>query len=143
MRLRGSRLHHLRLVKGCLGSGQTGAGKTYTIIGNCPENNSDFDHYRSSLCGGQRGILPRSLELIFEEQKRKRNSRVTISFYEIYNEKIFDLLVSTMKPLEIRESKNGEISIPGLAAIEVLSVKEVTNYLAEGIKVRMGGGRTG
>jgi hypothetical protein len=48
-----------------------------------------------------------------------------------------------MKPLEIRESKNGEISIPGLAAIEVLSVKEVTNYLAEGIKVRMGGGRTG
>jgi hypothetical protein len=141
VRLRGRRLHHLRLVRGGLGSGQTGAGKTYTIIGNCPENNSEFDHYRSSLCGGQRGILPRSLELIFEEQKRKRNSRVTISFYEIYNEKIFDLLVSTMKPLEIRESK-GEISIPGLAAIEVLSVKEVTNYLAEGIKVPLPAPRT-
>ena len=40
-----------------------------------------------------------------------------------------------MKPLEIREIKSGEISINGLSAIEVISVKEVINYLAEGIKV--------
>lgn len=61
--------------------------------------------------------------MIFEEQRKKRNSRITISFFEIYNEKIFDLLSRDMKPLEIRESKSGEISINGLSAIEVISVK--------------------
>ena len=81
--------------------------------------------------------------MVFEEQRRKRNSRITISFFEIYNEKIFDLLVNGLKPLEIRESKNGEISILGLSAVEVLNMKEVINYLAEGIKVRNIVGRTG
>lgn len=76
--------------------------------------------------------------MIFEEQKKKRNSRITISFFEIYNEKIFDLLSNQMKALEIRESKSGEITIVGLSAIEVLSMKEVINFLAEGIKVAMG-----
>jgi hypothetical protein len=33
------------------------------------------------------------------------------------------LLSIGMKPLEIRESKGGEISINGLSAIEVISVK--------------------
>jgi len=52
--------------------------------------------------------LPRALQRVFEEQAAKRDSRITISFFEIYNEKIFDLLNSAaMKPLEIRESKNG------------------------------------
>ncbi len=40
-----------------------------------------------------------------------------------------------MKPLEIRETKMGELSIPGLAFVEVVGMKEVINYLAEGIKV--------
>lgn len=43
-----------------------------------------------------------------------------------------------MKALEIRESKSGEITIVGLSAIEVLSMKEVINFLAEGIKVGLG-----
>jgi hypothetical protein len=72
---------------------------------------------------------------VFDEQMTKKDSRITISFFEIYNEKIFDLLNSTMKPLEIREAKSGELSIPGLSFVEVVSMKEVINYLAEGIKV--------
>ena len=66
-------------------SGQTGAGKTYTIIGNCPENNSDAEFYKQTLCSLERGILPRALEIIFEEHRKKKNSRITISFFEIYN----------------------------------------------------------
>jgi hypothetical protein len=42
-----------------------------------------------------------------------------------------------MKPLEIREAKSGELSIPGLSFVEVVSMKEVINYLAEGIKVTL------
>jgi hypothetical protein len=50
----------------------------------------------------ERGILPRALDIIFEEHRKKKNSRITISFYEIYNEKIFDLLSGGLTPLEIR-----------------------------------------
>lgn len=46
--------------------------------------------------------MPRALDIIFEEQRKKKNSRITISFYEIYNEKIFDLLSGGLTPLEIR-----------------------------------------
>jgi hypothetical protein len=99
LHLLGHRLNHIRLVPPPLRSGQTGAGKTYTIIGNCPENNSDFDYYKSTLSSNERGILPRALEMIFDEQRKKRNSRITISFFEIYNEKLFDLLAGGMKPL--------------------------------------------
>ena len=54
-------------------------------MGNCPEVDSDFEFYKNSLCSVERGILPRALEVVFEEQRRKRNSRITISFFEIYN----------------------------------------------------------
>ena len=55
--------------------GQTGAGKTYTILG---ENNES-----------QRGILIRSIENIFRLKSDLKS--VAISFYEIYNDKIYDL----------------------------------------------------
>lgn len=98
-------------------SGQTGAGKTYSIIGNCPENNSDTEFYQKTLCSLERGILPRALEIIFDEQKKMKNSRITISFFEIYNEKVFDLLSLGMNSLDVRESKSGEITIVGLTMI--------------------------
>lgn len=33
--------------------------------------------------------------------------RIFVSFFEIYNEKIFDLYNNTMVPLEIRKLKSG------------------------------------
>ena len=62
-------------------SGQTGAGKTYTMVGNCPELNSDAEKYKVSLLTNERGILPRALQRIFDEQTAKRDSRITISFF--------------------------------------------------------------
>ncbi len=50
------------------------------------------------------------------EKKPKNSFRVFISFYEVYNEKIFDLFSSrdirdqnSLNGLEIRESKNGDV----------------------------------
>ncbi|CAJ1334187.1 unnamed protein product [Effrenium voratum] len=66
--------------------GQTGSGKTYTVLGNdsSPE---------------QRGLLPRIVQEIFEnisELKSPSNEvTVTISYLEIYNEQIRDLLVTS------------------------------------------------
>lgn len=58
--------------------------------------------------------MMRAIEYIITESRKKRDSRITISFFEVYNEKIYDLLVNNPKPLDIREGKGGEISIPGL-----------------------------
>ena len=55
--------------------GQTGAGKTYTMLGNREEN----------------GIIQRSLKDVFRLCDPETDS-IGIAFYEIYNEKVFDLL---------------------------------------------------
>src|SRR5574343_302373 len=64
--------------------GQTGAGKTYTMSGG--SQNYKF-----------RGIIPRAISQIFNEiQSRPEFSYVVkVSYAEIYNELIYDLLSST------------------------------------------------
>mmetsp|Transcript_9688 Transcript_9688/g.16176 ORF Transcript_9688/g.16176 Transcript_9688/m.16176 type:complete len:737 (-) Transcript_9688:169-2379(-) len=64
--------------------GQTGSGKTYTIFGG--ETFAD------------RGLIPRSLGLLFAELKQRKTSipafafKCQISFTEIYKETVYDLL---------------------------------------------------
>jgi hypothetical protein len=36
--------------------------------------------------------MMRAMEYIITESRKKRDSRITISFFEIYNERIYDLL---------------------------------------------------
>ena len=55
--------------------GQTGSGKTYTMLGT-PE---------------QRGLIPRLCEGLFQEEAIK-GWAITVSFFEIYNEQVVDLL---------------------------------------------------
>lgn len=48
--------------------GQTGAGKTYTIIGDQPlfdNDNIDYGMHLDALENDNRGILPRSIQKIF------------------------------------------------------------------------------
>ena len=118
-------------------SGQTGAGKTYTVIGNYPEDISQigshkFLPYLQVIIlfyivplfilikkGEERGILPRAIEVLIESLKRikeKNSAILKISFIEIYNEKVYDLLnykANKEMSLEIRETKNCEMHIPG------------------------------
>jgi kinesin family protein 15 len=83
-------------------SGQTGSGKTFSMIG--PTNDKD------EIIPGLRGILPRSLEHSFarmsqlaEAKAGKLKFLATVSFLEIYNERIFDLLDSECTGLQLRE----------------------------------------
>ncbi|KAG6609111.1 kinesin-like protein [Phytophthora cinnamomi] len=73
-----------------LAYGQTGSGKTYTITGG--------EHY------ADRGIIPRVLSTIFEEFEKRPNMRYScyISYLEIYNENVYDLLdrSHTDRPIE-------------------------------------------
>ena len=73
--------------------------------------------------------MPRALEHIIKilSQRNSNTYRIYISFFEVYNEKLFDLFSlkdgKELSPLEIRETKNGEISIPDLISVQVKSLE--------------------
>jgi hypothetical protein len=64
--------------------GQTGAGKTFTMTGDC----TNFK---------QRGVTPRAIGQLFEDilERSQYEFKVSVSYMEIYNEKVFDLLDTT------------------------------------------------
>jgi hypothetical protein len=126
-----------------LAYGQTGSGKTHTMGTGCTIG-MPFD---------QVGIVPRVFKFIFDEvDMRKAQSeyssfRISISFLEIYNEEIHDLLDPasmvrdkiTGKPgkeVSIREEKNGNISVRGLKDQEVSKEDECSHWLNLGINHR-------
>ncbi|EPZ36411.1 kinesin-domain-containing protein [Rozella allomycis CSF55] len=84
--------------------GHTSAGKTFTMEG------SEIDP----------GIIPRTLEFLLTEKNKYDNSKIHMSFMEIYNEKVFDLLSKTIDhDLPIREDKDKNITIPDLVKVTI------------------------
>ena len=88
----------------CFAYGQTGSGKTYTMLGNA---NS-----------GQPGLYLLAAYDIFELIKQFPHISVSISFYEIYCGKLFDLL-NDRQLLHAREDAKANVNIVGLTQIEV------------------------
>mmetsp|Transcript_11542 Transcript_11542/g.17405 ORF Transcript_11542/g.17405 Transcript_11542/m.17405 type:complete len:137 (+) Transcript_11542:382-792(+) len=99
------------------------------------------------------GIVPRVFKFIFDEiEFRKAQSEysefnVKISFLELYNEELHDLLDPAsmvrdkvtgkpFKELQIREEKSGLISVRGLKEQEVNSQEECIHLLNSGINHR-------
>ena len=82
------------------------------------------------------GIIPRALEEIFRLANPDTDS-IGIAFYEIHNEKVFDLLSqSQLKvPLLLREG-SGEFYLPQLKQIWTGSVQESMLLLDRGLKTR-------
>ncbi|XP_069778200.1 kinesin-like protein KIF9 isoform X1 [Narcine bancroftii] len=106
--------------------GQTGAGKTYTMTG-------AMEQYE------YRGIIPRAIQQIFKEVEEQADLALTvyISYLEIYNETLFDLL-STMPDsstsdahMTIVEDSHG-VRIKGLSIHLVTTEEDALNYLFEG-----------
>ncbi|XP_014747491.1 PREDICTED: kinesin-like protein KIF9 [Sturnus vulgaris] len=106
--------------------GQTGAGKTYTMTGAASE-------YRN------RGIIPRAIQQIFKLAAEFLNILVTvrISYLEIYNETLFDLLAPAMgrgckdNQLAVMDGPQG-VYVKGLSIHPVSHEEEALHLLFEG-----------
>jgi kinesin family member 18/19 len=96
--------------------GATCAGKTYTMVGN--DDNP--------------GIMVLTLHELFSkvsENSINRDYCVKISYLEIYNEYIRDLLKENDEYLDIREDPQKGISINGLSELNVNNPKDILNLL--------------
>lgn len=107
--------------------GQTGAGKSYTMMGKMDDPE-------------QRGVIPRIVEQIFASIMSSPSTieyTVRVSYMEIYMEKIRDLLAPQNDNLPIHEEKNRGIYVKGLLEIYVSSVQEVYEVMRRGGDARV------
>jgi kinesin family protein 5 len=103
--------------------GQTGAGKSYTMMG------TDIDNDEG------RGVIPRIVEQIFASIIASPGSieyTVRVSYMEIYMERIRDLLAPHNDNLPVHEEKNRGVYVKGLLEIYVSSVQEVYEVMRRG-----------
>jgi len=106
--------------------GQTGCGKTHTMIG-LPEDESN------------KGIIPRAFAHIFGniESTSQKNFLIRCSYIEIYNEEIHDLLsIDTKAKLEMKESSDKGIFIKNLSMHIVKSISDIEKLMQVGMKNR-------
>ncbi|XP_074842450.1 kinesin-like protein KIF9 [Carettochelys insculpta] len=116
--------------------GQTGAGKTYTMTG-ATEN---YKH---------RGIIPRAIQQVFRaaEEHIDQSITVRISYLEIYNETLFDLLY-TMPHSMSGDTQMAVVEYPQGVFVKGLSVhpanheEDALNLLFEGETNRIIGEHT-
>ncbi len=109
--------------------GQTGTGKTFTMEG--------FTYNSSDI---QRGIIPRSIEEIFNyiESFSSNDTKfmVRASYLQIYNESISDLLKPEKTNLQIREDKKRGVFVEGLSEWAVRSPSDIYTLLQRGATSR-------
>ncbi|XP_043427306.1 centromere-associated protein E isoform X4 [Prionailurus bengalensis] len=104
--------------------GQTASGKTYTMMGS-----EDY-----------LGVIPRAIHDIFQKIKKfpDREFLLRVSYMEIYNETITDLLCDTqkMKPLIIREDFNRNVYVADLTEEVVYTSEMALKWITKGEKNR-------
>ncbi|KAJ1450013.1 P-loop containing nucleoside triphosphate hydrolase protein [Pelagophyceae sp. CCMP2097] len=108
--------------------GQTGAGKTHTMIGD----------------RAQPGIMVLTLRDLFRNSdrakaKQRLQIKVTVSFLEVYNENIRDLLTldhlvdgDRVEFLDLREDPIKGPTVAGITEVEAFSAEEVMELLQRG-----------
>ncbi|XP_033104255.1 kinesin-like protein KIF14 isoform X2 [Anneissia japonica] len=108
--------------------GQTGSGKSYSIMG----------------YGEDKGIIPRFTKELYYRIENPEEEHVTydieISFFEIYNEKIHDLLAAASekgrKSLRVREHPTLGPYVEGLSTFVAKSFADICGWIELGNKQR-------
>lgn len=108
--------------------GQTGTGKTYTMQGDLSPDDE------------LAGIIPRSVRYIFDTlQTMQQEYSIKISFLQIYNEELKDLLApNENKKLRLMEDvKRGGIYCQNLLEVTTPTAEHVFELLETGVKNRI------
>ena len=105
--------------------GATGCGKTHTITGTIQ----------------QPGIIFLTMQELFEritERSGEKVEEISLSYLEIYNETIRDLLVpgGSKQGLMLREDANQAVSVAGLSSHHPRDVQEVMDMIVRGNEYR-------
>ncbi|KAK2590765.1 hypothetical protein QQS21_011556 [Conoideocrella luteorostrata] len=106
--------------------GQTGSGKSYSMMG----------------YGKEVGIIPNICQEMFKridgiQEDKSTKCTVEVSYLEIYNERVRDLLNPTTKGnLKVREHPSTGPYVEDLAKLVVGSFPEIENLMDEGNKAR-------
>jgi kinesin family protein 18/19 len=105
--------------------GATGCGKTHTITGTSQ----------------QPGIIFLTMQELFEkinERSSEKHTEISLSYLEIYNETIRDLLVpgGSKQGLMLREDANQGVSVAGLTSLHPKDVQEVMDMIVQGNEYR-------
>ncbi|KAK6023770.1 kinesin motor domain protein, partial [Ostertagia ostertagi] len=123
--------------------GQTGSGKSYSIVG---FKGNKGDLIVLSMISLFQGIVPTFCEELFKDiEAKKENGKkagsyeVFISMFEIYCEKIRDLLSNKEPPkggLKLREHPKSGFYVENLSSAPVNSYKEIEAKIEQGTKNR-------
>ncbi|KAL4629764.1 kinesin-like protein KIF13A isoform X4 [Arapaima gigas] len=106
--------------------GQTGSGKSFSMMGS----------------GDQPGLIPRLCGSLFERVSKENSNtlsfKVEVSYMEIYNEKVRDLLdpKGSRQSLKVREHKVLGPYVDGLSQLAVTSFEDIESLMSEGNKSR-------
>ncbi|KAK4132737.1 kinesin-domain-containing protein [Trichocladium antarcticum] len=105
--------------------GATGCGKTHTITGTAQAP----------------GIIFMTMQELFEkigDRSDDKTTEVTLSYLEIYNETIRDLLVpgGSKQGLMLREDSNQAVTVAGLSSHHPRNVQEVMDMIVQGNEFR-------
>uniref|UniRef100_A0A8C5WYY6 Kinesin family member 13A n=1 Tax=Laticauda laticaudata TaxID=8630 RepID=A0A8C5WYY6_LATLA len=106
--------------------GQTGSGKSFSMMGNAE----------------QLGLIPRLCCALFQritlEQNDSHTFKVEVSYMEIYNEKVRDLLdpKGSRQSLKVREHKVLGPYVDGLSQLAVTCFEDIESLMSEGNKSR-------
>ena len=113
----------------CFAYGQTGSGKTYTMLGN--------NHIKNDNGPKVPGLYLLSCIDLFNFLKSKEysNLELWVSFYEIYCNKLFDLL-NNKNILQAREDGKGNICIVGLSEKHTKNIEELLDIIDFGLNSR-------
>ena len=117
----------------CFAYGQTGSGKTFTMMGAPQCTNMNNNSNSANL--GMYMLAGYDIFQILANEAKFNGFKILISFYEIYCDKLFDLLNNKNK-LETREDKKHNINIVGLSENNVNSLNELMNIISYGLKQR-------
>ncbi|XP_078270904.1 kinesin-like protein KIF13A isoform X3 [Rhinoraja longicauda] len=106
--------------------GQTGSGKSFSMMGSV-----DVPGLIPRLCGALFGRISK-------EENESHTFKVEVSFMEIYNEKVRDLLdpKGSRHSLKVREHKVLGPYVDGLSQLAVTCFEDIESWMSEGNKSR-------